>query len=198
MKSITQLAGFARRRKKFIPKPATWVTYAGAILVLVLVKALLLHLFGRSMVCSCGVKLWLGASTGEENSQHIADWYSLSHMIAGMGFAVVMVWTSPTWPLGWKFVAAAAFSAGWEIAENTPWIIAAFSSLTLGEHYTGDTILNSLFDTLFVLAGFGLALSMPFLGAATIAALLELATYLAIGDSLIVASWRFVSGTLLP
>lgn len=198
LKSLAETAGAVRRRKKFIPKPATWAVYIGVILAIVLVKALLLHLFGRSLICPCGVKLWLQASTGEENSQHVADWYSISHLIAGMGFAAVMIWTSPKWPFGWKLVAAAAFSAGWEIAENTPWIVTAFANMAHGEHYTGDTILNSMFDTIFVLAGFGVALSLPRFTTIVLAVVLDVATYAAIGDSLAVGTLRFAGSLVSP
>jgi hypothetical protein len=190
-------AATVRKRRKFVPKPASWTVYAGVILAMVLVKAGFLHLFDRDLVCPCGVKLWYNDSVGPENSQHIADWYSVSHFISGMVFAWVMVKTSPAWTLGWKLVAATAFSAGWEIAENTPLIVNAFQAVTIGEHYTGDTIINSMFDTLFLLAGFLVALRLAPLAAVLLALGLEILTTVVIGDGLVVGTLRLL-GSLLP
>jgi hypothetical protein len=188
----SELAPAARvsARKKFIPRPAPVPLYVGAVLAVLLAKASILFLMGNEVVCACGVRLWLNDSTGAENSKHIADWYSLSHFVAGMLFAAVMWWTSRRWTLGWMVVAAAVFSAGWEVIENTPWVIAQFGQTELGANYAGDTVVNSLFDSAFVLAGFVAALRLPLLFTVALVLLCEAAATIAIGDSLLLGTGR--------
>jgi hypothetical protein len=182
------------RRAKFIPRPAPVFVYILSVAVVLAAKAAILYLMGNDVVCACGVKLWLNDATGPENSKQIADWYSLSHVIAGMGFAAVMWLTSRPWPLGWMMVAAAAFSAGWEVIENTPWIIAAFGQSEIGANYAGDTIVNSLGDSVFVLAGFVAALRLPLMLVIALALMAEAAVTIAINDGLVLSTARLIAG----
>jgi hypothetical protein len=49
---------------------------------------------------------------GPENSQQLTDWYSLSHIVHGLGFYVLLWLIVPRAPVMLRFVLAAGLEAG--------------------------------------------------------------------------------------
>lgn len=125
---------------------------------LLFAQGLLLFLLGQPWICACGyVKLWEGVVSSVGNSQHISDWYTFSHVIHGILFFWFLSVFFKTMPLRYRFLLALGIEVLWEVVENTPWVINAYREQALAQGYVGDSILNSLCDTLAAAAGFFLA-----------------------------------------
>ncbi len=131
-----------------------WVTLA-AILVLTMIQ---LRVQGRVWWCACGQwNLWAGDIWSAHNSQHFLDPYSFTHVLHGMAFCGLIFLLRPRMPFAWKLVTACALEAGWEILENSAFIIERYREATISLGYEGDSIINSVADVLCCGAGFLMA-----------------------------------------
>ena len=145
----------------------------------------------RPLICTCGqIKLWHGVVQSSGNSQHITDWYSPSHFIHGliMYFFGWLLWVR--WGLfggrlaKWALPIAVFVEAVWEVVENTPMIIDRYREVTVSFGYVGDSIVNSMADIGWMMAGFLIAFRLPWKVSVAIAVLFELLTLWIIRDNL--------------
>lgn len=146
----------------------------------------LLLLMGRPPICTCGtIKLWEGAVNSAGNSQHIADWYSFSHIIHGFIFYALSWWLLRSWlRTDTRLALSVMIEAGWELLENSPLIIDRYRTATLAFGYSGDSVLNSISDIAMMAAGFLFALKMPARVTVAVAVGFELMTLYTIRDNL--------------
>lgn len=140
---------------------------------------------GRVPYCTCGyVKLWHGETMSSENSQHLSDWYTPSHLLHGILFYAGLWLVARRVSLGWRFAAATLVECAWEIVENSDAIIERYRAVTISLDYFGDSVLNSATDVLAMWAGFWLARAIPVWASLAIVVGFELLTAWVIRDGL--------------
>ena len=144
-----------------------------------------LHEFGQPFFAASGhILLWANDPFSPDMSQQLTDWYSFSHLIHGFIFFGVLRLVAPRVPIGVRLLIAMGVEVTWEIAENSPAIIRHYREQALAAGYVGDSIMNSLSDTLMMSLGFFFASRVRARYVVTLAVAFELFTATMIRDNL--------------
>lgn len=160
------------------------IPYLVAALTVALAAAYLLWI-GREPICKCGdIKLWHGVVVSSENSQHISDWYTPSHIIHGFVFFGILWLVARRLSFGWRLAIATAVEALWEIVENSDAVIERYRSVTISLDYYGDSVLNVVADIAAMIIGFFLASRLPVWATVALAVAFEAVTIWLIRDGL--------------
>jgi len=163
-------------------------------LAMLAVAAAVLLAMGRNPICTCGtVGLWVGERDSATTSQMLADWYSLSHVVHGLLFYALLWLVARRTAVEWRFLAALAIEASWEVLENTPMVIDRYRATTAALGYTGDSVVNSVSDIAMMAVGFAAARKLPLWAAVALFVVLELVPLVVIRDNLALNIWTLLA-----
>ncbi len=152
---------------------------------IVAVAAFYLLSIGRAPICTCGyVKLWHGDIISAQNSQHLLDWYSPSHLLHGPIFYGALWLVAWRLPFGWRLAIATVVESAWEITENSDAIINRYRETTVALDYFGNSVINSVSDIAMMMLGFWLASRLPVWASVAMVIFFEALTIWLIRDGL--------------
>lgn len=186
--SLVQRALAAERRH-----PATTPLL---VILLTGVCAGALSLLGQPLTCPCGhVALWAGDIATNQNSQQIADIYSIEHAASGLFLLVALRPLPAHIAHSTRLIGVAIGAVAWEFLENSAWMIQRYREVTISAHYAGDSVLNSSTDVLFCCLAFALAARLPWRVSLTIVVLSEVLVTLLIRDSILLSLFALLTGS---
>ena len=158
--------------------------FLGAVII-----AITLWSWGQPLICTCGtVQFWIGSIWSSGNSQHIADWYTLSHIVHGMLVVLLGRLLLPRVSMAVLCAVAVVTGTGWEVLEHTDWVLGKFRVNTVNQGYVGDSVLNAVSDYLFMLGGFYVASRLRNMQVAALVVAFEVTAGFIARDSLMLES----------
>lgn len=137
--------------------------HGAAVLLMLVGGAAVLRMMGRVWWCREGdlgpvsLDIW-----SAHNSQHLVDPYTITHVLHGIAL-YGLLWLLLRTVLGaaGRGLVAVAVEIAWEIVENTPMVIERYRETTISLNYYGDSVLNSIGDTIAFAGGYLLAATIP-------------------------------------
>jgi hypothetical protein len=141
---------------------------------------------GRNLICTCGRVLpWFGDVWASETSQHLLDPYSFTHLLHGFLLCGLITLALCRWPMGWQLWLAVLVESGWELLENSAFVIQRYRTQTESLGYVGDSVVNSMGDILVCALGFLVARRLGFKRSLIVFVVIEVTLLILFRDSLI-------------
>lgn len=137
--------------------------HAAAPLLMLLGAAFALRGMGRVWWCSEGdLQPWSLDIWSPHNSQHLVDPYTITHVMHGVAlYGLLWLLLRSVLSAADRGLVAVGLEVAWEIVENTETVIERYRETTVSLNYYGDSIVNSIGDTLAFVAGYALAATIP-------------------------------------
>jgi hypothetical protein len=131
--------------------------------VIMILTASAEYSMGRLVFCKCGmIRLWSGNIWSNQNSQQLTDPYTFTHILHGVLFyGLLWLVCGNRVNAGVRLVFAVLIESGWELLENSSFIIDRYRAGTISLDYYGDSIFNSMADILAMGLGFAVARRLP-------------------------------------
>ncbi len=147
----------------------------------------ILYSLGRVWWCKLGdYAIYVNeAWNSNHTSQHLFDPYTFTHILHGVAFFWIASVIFARLSVSWRFLIAMSVEAGWEVLENTNFIIEKYRENTASLDYFGDSIFNSVGDVAACAVGFCLAVNLGWWRSLIFFILTEIALLLWIRDSLL-------------
>ncbi len=144
------------------PRSSSYI-YILAVIAILAFTALVELRMGRPPFCKCGIiRPWSGEIWSNQNSQQFADPYTFTHILHGaLIYALVWLIGRKRLPVGGRFVEAVVLECGWELLENTDFIIRRYRDVTISLDYFGDSVFNSIGDICAMMTGYWVASQLP-------------------------------------
>lgn len=189
---MTERSGPALRRGR------VWLPWVIMLLVTAGAAAIMHWLEVRMWWCDepdGGGRLWISDVWTSHCSQHLADPYSITHVSHGL-IAYAVFWAITRWrglPMTperrrewgpWVMTIAVALAAGWEVLENSDFIINRYREETMSLDYMGDSVANAVGDILSCALGYVLAQRLGVLFAVGMFIVTEIVLAVMIRDNL--------------
>ncbi|HRH40619.1 MAG TPA: DUF2585 family protein [Pyrinomonadaceae bacterium] len=134
-----------------------------AMMVSIVGMVIALYWQGRVWWCKVGdLSPWSSDIWSTHNSQHFFDPYTFTHILHGVLYFWIINLIFREMPLRWKFFLVIFVECGWELLENSNFVIERYRAATISLDYFGDSILNSLSDVLSCSFGAFLAYKLKF------------------------------------
>jgi len=141
---------------------------------------------GRIWWCKQGdAAIYINDAWSTHTSQHFLDPYSFTHILHGVMLFWVAALIFAKLSANWRFFITVLAEAGWEILENSNFIIEKYRENTASLDYFGDSIANSIGDVLCCSAGFWIAWKLGRWKSLAFFVVVEIVLLLWVRDSLV-------------